>query len=362
MKKAAILLAVYLLISLTACSAAGGKTNESATPETAENGSNEPGAAAPGTTAPDTTLPVTVTDQSGRKVVIEGDVERIVSGYYISSSVCITLGVADKLVGIEARASERPIYALAKPELLALTSVGTARDFNLEACLALKPDLVILPARLRDAADTMEEMGLPVILVNPESYRELIEMITLIGQATGENERASQLIDWIGSSRKSVDSLTAGLSEKPVVYMCGTGSWLTTTPKDMFQASLIEIAGGLNAAAGIEGSSRIEISYEQLLLLNPDVIIVPPESGFSIEDILTDPLLTELSAVRSGSVYQMPEAFEAWDSPIPSFMLGVKWLLSVLYGDIYPIETLRLDAADYYMEFFGFSADTSLIG
>jgi len=198
-------------------------------------------------------------------------------------------------------------------------------------------------------------------LVDPESYLGLIEMIALIGQATGETERASQLTHWIESSRKSVDSLTAGLSDKHVVYMCGTGSWLTTTSNDMFQASLIEIAGGLNAAGDIEGSGRIEISYEQLLLLNPDIIIVPPEAGFSVEDVLTDPLLAELSAVRSGSVYQMPEAFEAWDSPIPSSMLGVKWLLSVLYGDIYSIETVRRDTADYYLEFYGFSADTSLI-
>jgi len=367
-----LLAAVCLLMSIIACSAGGGTANESKSPEpaaneskapeTAANESNAPEIAAPGTTAPESAGPVTVTDQAGREVVVGGDVERIVSGYYISSSVCIALGLADLLVGIEARANERPIYALAKPELMNLTSIGTARDFNLEACLALKPDLVILPGRLRDVAETLDEMGVPVILVNPESYQGLIEMIALIGQATGETARASQLNEWIGNSRKSVDSITADLSDKPVVYMCGTASWLSTTPNGMFQASLIELAGGLNAAGDIEGSGRIEISYEQLLIFNPDIIIVPPEAGFTIEDVLADPLLIELSAVRNGSVYQMPEAFEAWDSPVPSFMLGVKWLLSVLYGDIYSIETLRVDAADFYMEFYGFSIDTTLIG
>jgi len=385
--KAAMLLAVVcLLISIVACSAVGGAANGSSAPGTAGNGVNAPETvgngsnapetaanestapemttpetAAPGTTAPESAGPVTVTDQAGREVVIGGDVQRIVSGYYISSSVCIALGLADKLVGIEARANERPIYALAKPELMNLTSVGTARDFNLEACLELKPDLAILPARLRDVAETMEEMGVPVILVNPESYRELIEMIALIGQATRETQRASQLIDWIENSRKSVESLTASLSDKPVVYMCGTDSWLTTTPNDMFQASLIELAGGRNAAGGIAGSGRIEISYEQLLLFDPEIIIIPPEAGFTIDDVLADPLLTELSAVRTRSVYHMPDAFEAWDSPVPSFMLGVKWLLSVLYEDGYSIETLRLDASDYYMEFYGFIVDTALI-
>ena len=356
------LAAVCLLMSIIACSAVGGTASEPAVSGTGANESAAPGTAAPEPTASETAGPVTVTDQSGREVVVGGVVERIVSGYYISSSVCIALGLADLLVGIEARANERPIYALAKPELMNLTSIGTARDFNLEACLALKPDLVILPGRLRDVAETLDEMGVPVILVNPESYRELIEMIALIGQATRETHRASQLIGWIEDSRKSVESLTADLSDKPIVYMCGTGSWLSTTPNGMFQASLIELAGGLNAAGDIEGSGRVEISYEQLLLLNPEYIIVPPEAGFTIEDIISNPLLNELSAVRTGSVYQMPEAFEAWDSPVPSFMLGVKWLLSVLYGDIYSIETLRADAADFYMEFYGFIVDKAIIG
>jgi len=307
------------------------------------------------------TAPVTVTDHAGREVTIEGGVERIVSGYYITSSVCLALGLADRLVGIEARADARPIYALAKPDLLSLPSVGTARDFNLEACLELKPDLVLLPDRLRDAADTLDEMGVPVILVNPESYEALLDMISIIGKATGETGRAAQLTSWIEDSRKPVDELVSGLPDRPVVYMCGTASWLTTTPKDMFQASLIEMAGGRNAAGDIEGSGRIDISYEQLIVFDPDVIIVPPEAGFGIEDVLADPLLAELPAVRNGRVYQMPAAFEAWDSPVPSFMLGVKWLLSILHPDVYTTETLRRDAAGYYREFYGIGIDVGMI-
>lgn len=304
----------------------------------------------------------TVTDQAGREVVIEGHVERIVSGYYISSSACIALGVADRLVGIEAQAESRPIYALARPELHSLPSVGTAKDFNSEACLALNPDLVILPYRLRSVADTMTEMGVPVILVNPESYEGLIDMIALIGKAVGAAERAERLIAYYEDTRNIIAGQTADLSYRPAVYMCGVGSHLTTASKDMYQTSLIDMAGGRSATGGIDGSGWTKISYEQLLNMDPEVIIIPSEAGYDIETVVDDPVLADITAVKNGMVYKMPSAFEAWDSPVPSCILGVEWLLSVLHRDICPIEDVRRDAVNFYREFYGIEIDASLIG
>jgi len=333
---AASVFVAFLLLSLAACAANGGA------------GTTGPGA-------------FTVTDQAGRQVEVGGAAHRIVSGYYISSSVCIALGLSDRLVGIEARADSRPIYALSKPELINLPPVGTAKDFNIEACLELKPDIVILPYRLRDAADILAEMGVPAILVNPEGYPEILEMIALIGQVAGETDKAERLIAWCERARAEVDELTAEIPAMPPVYMCGVGSWLATAPSGMYQASLIEIAGGRNTAGDIEGTGWIDVSYEQLLAINPEIMVIPSEAGYGKQDILSDLPLSRLSAVTSGRVYQMPSAFEAWDSPVPASMLGAKWLLCVLHGDIYPIETLLQDAAGFYREFYDIEIDTTLI-
>ena len=306
--------------------------------------------------------PLTVIDQAGRAVTVEAPVERIVSGFYISSSTVIALGAADRLVGIEARAEARPIYALAAPELLELPNVGTARDFNLEACLELRPDLVILPYRLRDVADILEEMGVPAILVNPESLTEMRDMITLIGQAIGAYDAAASLNSWLENAIADIQFRTVVLSSwPPVVYITGTGSWLTTSSSDMFQARLIELAGGVNASSDIDGRGRVDVSYEQLLAMNPDVIIIPPEADFDIEDILTDPPLAGLAAVRNRRVYKMPAAFEAWDSPVPSSILGAKWLLNVLHENILSHQELQQAAADFYKEFFNIDIDVTLI-
>jgi len=231
----------------------------------------------------------------------------------------------------------------------------------MEACLELKPDLVILPYRLRDAADILEEMGVPAILVNPEGYTEMVEMITLIGRAVGEEERADRLIFWCGAALNDLGELTADIPARPLVYMCGVSSWLTTAPSQMYQASMLEMAGGRNAAGDIEGRGWTEISYEQLLAINPEIMIVPSEAGYGIKDILSDPPLSQLSAVANGKVYKMPSDFEAWDSPVPSSLLGAKWLVGVLHGEVYAIETMQKETTDFYKEYFGIEIETSLI-
>ena len=59
---------------------------------------------------------------AGREVTLEKEPERIVSGYYISSSACIALGLSDKMVGIEDKSAKRPIYKLAAPALIDLSA------------------------------------------------------------------------------------------------------------------------------------------------------------------------------------------------------------------------------------------------
>ena len=57
----------------------------------------------------------------------------------------------------------------------------------------------------------------------------------------------------------------------------------------------------------------------------------------------------------------MPNAFEAWDSPVPSSFLGIKWLLSILHEDAYPMDEVRQAAFDFYKEFYGIEIDVNLI-
>ena len=281
--------------------------------------------------------PITLTDQVGREVTVEKVPSRVVSGYYISTSALIALGVQDRIVGIEAKAAKRPIYSLSAPELIALPNVGSAKEFNLEGCIALKPDLVILPKKLKDAAATLGELGIPVLLVNPESQENLEDMIALLGEATGTEERAAELLGYI-------DDLWDYLEEK-----------LADTRKpQMYQSGMVTLAGAENVAADIEDTYWAEVSYEQLLKWNPDVIVLASDASYSVEDVLADENLADCTAVKNGAVYQLPGDAEAWDSPVPSGILGSVWLASVLHADVMGEECEDI-IHDFYQHFYGFS-------
>ena len=98
-------------------------------------------------TTAETTGEITITDQIGREVTLEAPAEKIVSAYYLSSSLLIALGAEDKVVGIEMKADTRGLYKLAAPQFLDLPAVGSGKGINVEETAALEPDLVIIPKK-----------------------------------------------------------------------------------------------------------------------------------------------------------------------------------------------------------------------
>ena len=304
--------------------------------------------------------PVTITDHLNRTVTLEKAPERIVSGYYISTSALIALGLEDKVVGLEAKAASRPIYSLAAPKLLDLPNVGTAKEFDLEGCIALNPDLVILPVKLKDQISTMEEMGITVIGVNPENEELLMETITMIAKLTGVTDY-EELINYYTEKENDIKEVSTKITEKPRVYLAGNSSMLSTASANMYQNDLIEAAGGINVASDIVDSYWVNISYEQLIAYNPDYIIIVPESEYTKEDIKGDSNLSDIDAVKNNRVYEMPSSFEAWDSPVPSSILGKMWLTSVLYPDLYSDDNFAEDVAYFYNTFYDFEIDKEVL-
>lgn len=363
-KQLSIILICTMLAVLTACGTDSATTTQSTTESTtaasvSESASGEEVSeelsseeSSTEADAEQTVYPVTVTDQAGREVTIEKEPSSIVSGYYISSSLLIALGLKDKVVGIEAKADKRPIYKLAAPELTELPNVGTAKEFNLETCAALSPDLVILPMKLKDAAQSLTDLGITVLLVNPESQDLLTEMINTIATATNTNSEAAKLLAYIDSQKDMLTSALSGV-EPESVYLAGNSSFLSTAGPSMYQSSIIELAGGKNAADSITDTYWAEISYEQLLAWDPSYIIIASDAEYTVDDVLNDPNLAECTAVKNSHVYAIPGDMEALDSPVPAGILASVWLAGILHPDQVSADTYTTEMTNYYETFYG---------
>ena len=320
-KKLLSLLLVFVMIfSITAC----GQTKPSNNSEINTENNSELNTENDSATV--TQYPITVKDQAGREVTIESEPQKLVSGYYISTSLLIALDLDDKLVGIEAKADKRPIYKLSAPELIDLPNVGTAKEFDLEGCTALEPDLVILPMKLKNTAESLE---------------------------TNTQKETKSLMDFMAKYEATLTSSLAN-ADTPSVYLAGNSSMLSTAGSAMYQSDMITLAGGKNVAADIKDTYWVEIDYEQLLTWNPEYIILASDATYTVDDVLADPNLAECSAVRNKKVYQMPSKAESWDSPVPSGILGSVWLANTLHEDLFSAADASAIIDEYYETFYNF--------
>ncbi|HHV07635.1 MAG TPA: ABC transporter substrate-binding protein [Firmicutes bacterium] len=306
---------------------------------------------------------VEVVDQLGRTVKVPSKVERIASPYAIANSLVIALGAGDKIVGVETYAKDSKLYAKAAPHLLEAPGIGSGRELNIEECLKLNPDLVIVPSRMKEAAEKLEAQGVATIAIFPEDLDQMADTFALVGKAIGCEERANELVNFYREKTDMVKDLTASLAEtdRPRVYLTSKDP-LTTCTTEMYQHTMIELAGGQNCSAELDKGFWAQVSLEQVLTWNPDVIALVQGAKFTPEELMADPKWQSIPAIKSGRVYQFPSNLESWDYPTPGAVLGLLWLTSTLHPDLYERTNLEGDAQAFYQQFYNIDVTAEELG
>lgn len=297
---------------------------------------------------------IVLTDQIGREVVLEESAERVVSVYYLSSSLLVALGAKDKVVGIEMKADTRGLYKLAAPEFLELPAVGSGKGVNVEEAAALEPDLVILPKKLSEQAGQFDALEIPCIVIDPETLDGFWEAVDLIAAATGTEEQAARLVQYQRDVMERVTTLCAETEGRPSVYIAGS-DFLRTAGSGMYQNELIKMCGGVNAAAAFEDASWVDVSPEELVSWDPDRIYMVSYADYSRDEILNDERFRSLSAIRNEQTdfLVFPSSVEPWDYPTASMALGALWLGNQLHPEVVTEEEYVTEAQYFYREFFG---------
>lgn len=305
---------------------------------------------------------IVLTDQAGRTVTLEKSADRVVSVYYLSTSVLVALGAQDKVVGLEQKADSRVLYQMAAPELIDRPAVGSGKGVNVEETAALEPDVVILPMKLAEQAEQFEKLNIPCLVVDPETLDGFWTTVELLGEATGTQERAEELIQYQRGIMESVATRCAETEERPSVYIAGS-DFLRTAGSGMFQNELIEMCGGVNAAAELTDASWTDISPEQLIGWDPERIYMVSYAEYTRDDVLNDTRFASLQALRAEETNFLvfPSAIEPWDYPTASMALGALWLGHQLHPDMIPEEEYVSEAQNFYRTFFGIEVGAELL-
>ncbi|AEE95952.1 ABC transporter substrate-binding protein [Mahella australiensis] len=287
LKRNLSILIVIIILALTAC--AGRQ------PADQPNASDAVGSSEQQAETPPAAYPVTVTDVKGRSVTIEKKPESIVSLTPSNTETLFALGLGDKIVGVDE-------YSNYPEQANAIKKVGDFNGPNIELITQLKPDLVVAGGYIQDEAiKKLEDIKIQVVSSEAAGLEELYQTIDVLGEATGTQQQAKQLVEKLKSNMKAIADKTTSL-DKPKVYFNVDINGFFTAGKGTFISELIAMAGGTNVADDSEGYAQY--SVEKIVEKNPDIIITTEHAG-SPEDIKNIEALKSVNAVKNDKIYSL---------------------------------------------------------
>lgn len=243
--------------------------------------------------------PVTIVDSTGTSITLTQEPQKIVSLAPSTTEILGALGVTDKIVG-------RTSYCNYPNEVLDVQEVGGTSNPNVEAIVALQPDLVVASTHVsEEVISKLRELNIPVAFLNEqENFEGTYSAIENIGLLTGRTKEAKDVVEGmkakIESTLEKVNALNK--TDKPnVYYALWYGDSDSTAGGNTFIGEMIELAGGHNIAKDVEGWS---ISKEKIVEGNPDLIIVPTGNNIK-EGLQTTDFYKDLTAVKEGHIYEI---------------------------------------------------------
>jgi len=195
--------------------------------------------------------------------------QRIVSTAPSVTEMLYALGLGERVVGVTT-------FCRYPPEAAAKPKIGDYVRPNLEAIVALKPDLVVMEATGIRRAERLPALKLNVLEVDDGTLAGIYESLRKIGAAAGVPERAAALRSNMQAALEDLRRRTRGLAPRRLLFVAGRTPArledLIVVGRGSYLNELIEIAGARNAFADV-GAPYLKVSLEQVLARNPEVIV-----------------------------------------------------------------------------------------
>jgi iron complex transport system substrate-binding protein len=350
----------------------------------------------------------TVTDMRGKDIQIPADIERVVTiDDGLIEGVMFVLGEEDKIVGIggcglheitnrtyptvsgetyELRGGMPTVTCLMSPgiwDLPLLKEQGSG--INYEMLAGLDPDLVVLhvgscplPSMedegVQKAIQTIEALGIPVFVIEGEGslrfdepdFSTISDEIRTIGQIFGKEDEAIELADYLESEVEFVKERTNDMldAEKQNVLIFGAlssarnaGGAGIVRGTDRPDSYVIEEI--IHAKNAFQSPGSPIVSAEQLLALDPDVILLTTSNA---EELYSAPYyqnIGELSAIKNRRVYALP--YTSWNcAKRLEYPIDVMVIAKAAYPDQFADIKVHEWVLEFYKNVYGVDEETAI--
>ena len=306
---------------------------------------------------------VEFTDSLGRTVELPANIERVAVSGAISQQVMFTIA-PDLLVGLcdEMNDAEKTYVGEEYASLPVFGQIyGGKGSFNKEAVAAADPQVIVDIGEAKkgieeDLDELQEQIGVPVVHIEAtlSTYGDAYRML---GELLGRQDRAEEIATYVDGAYASTMAVLDTIPEAERVhaaYLLGDAG-LNAMAKGTFQAGVIDaVTDNVAVIEGAKGSGLgSEVSFEQVALWNPDLILFAPESIYGT--VADDASWQTISAIQSGNYYEVPAAPYNWISTPPSVnqIMGLQWLSRLCYPDKFD-DDIATVTKEYYKNVYGY--------
>ncbi len=272
---------------------------------------------------------IVLSDGLDREVKLDSPAQKIVSLAPSNTEILFAVGAGAQVIA-------RDDFSDYPEEAKALPGVGGSMgEFNIEAIVALEPDLVLASElNTPEFIKSLEDLGITVYYVgNPKTFEEMYQLLEIVAQLSGHEEEAQTLVESLQGRVKAVDEKIMPLSSRPTVFyeLDATDSnkpW--TSGPGTFVDLLINRAGGFNVGASLDGEWA-QISSEALIAANPQVILLGDALyGVTVESVAARPGWDAMLAVQSNAIF--PFNPDTATRPGPRLVDALEELAKLLHG------------------------------
>lgn len=298
---------------------------------------------------------IIVTDCSGVEVEISSNVQRVIAVNQPFANFMIAMGEGDKMIGSHGSVIGHTWAPYFYDTITSIEMYGYKPEA--EAVLAADADLVVV--KNAAYAQTLRDAGIPAIYFAYNNLEELYYAVDLMGDIFGKDAQ-EYAKKWKARVEETIDTLNKEMTsltdeEKKKVYYINAA----TNPSDLYSTYggdtffdyWINVIGGEYATEPYEGIETID--PEVAISLNPDVIFISGYAEYTrYDELMADPVWSDINAVNNNEVYMMPTAMVSYDRLAVDLPMLLEYSANLLYPDRHEFggtETLK----EFYKEFYG---------
>jgi len=223
--------------------------------------------------------------------------QRIVSLSPASTEILFAVGAENQIVAV----SDFSDYP---PQAQNLPKVGgfDGKTLSLEKILSFNPDFVYLTNVMHNhLIPHFESLNIDYYLSDANSFEQVKNEILQIAKITGHTSTGENLVKKFDSAINKINSQNQ-LLQKPTVYWEVWNSPFMSVGNSSFINDLIKTAGGINIFQEI-AQAYPTVSEETIVAKNPQIIIIPQNSGITVDSVKNRKGWSQIDAVKNDKIF-----------------------------------------------------------